>query len=205
MIEWGTDRVRRLGLGEWQWRLFFAWVLAVAGWLAAVASLITRWQVLDDNVFVGPGRSDVSFGLGMLPVWGTGWVLGIMVLAGCAGVSLLGPRSTRSRARAIGLAAGGVLLGYLFAAAAALREPNQSLFTLGQPDLEIDLGAGVYLAFFAVFLLSAAVWFAPRTGSLPSLRWAAGAPEEKPPAPADLTVEAAEPWVSSHERLDGGR
>jgi hypothetical protein len=205
VIEWGSERARRLGVAQWPWRLFAAWALAVAGWITAVASLVTRWQVMDDMIFPGPDRPDFSYGLGMVSVWGTGWVIGAMVLAGCAGLVLLGPAQGRTGARAVGLAAGGVLLVYLFAAAAALRETNQSIFTVGQPGLDIDLGAGVYLAFLAVVLLSAAFWLAPLTASLPPLRQVAvGRPEEVPPAPSDLTVGPAEPWVPN-DLPDGDR
>jgi amino acid transporter len=206
VIEWGSDRLRQLGVAEWPWRLFAAWLLATAGWVTAVASLVARWQVMDDSIMLGPDRADFSYGLGMVSVWGTGWVLGAMALAACTGLALLGPRPMRIGARAVGLAAGGVLLAYLVAAAAALRQTNQSIFTIGNPSLEISVGSGVYLAFVAVLSLSAAAWFASPTARLPSLRRVAvGRPEEEPPAPSDLTVEPAEPWVTPPNRLDGGR
>jgi hypothetical protein len=222
VVEWGSDRVRRLlPVGGLPWWSYAAWVGAAAGSIAAFASLVSDWQMLADNIIPGPQGQEVSVGLGLVWIWGGGWVLGAMVLGACTGLALLGPGSSRAGARAVGLAAGGVLLPYLTAAAVALRRTNQSLFTMGNPQAEVELGPAIPLAFLATALLSVALWLAPRATTV---TWplrpgraavrhpisgrpdpAAGRPgPEDPSAPPDLTVEPAEPWVAPPEH-DAGR
>lgn len=228
MVEWGSDRVRRLvPVGTLPWWSYAGWAAAVAGSIAAFASLVSDWQALADGFGVGPGRPEVSVGLGLVWVWGGGWVLGALVLGACTGLALLGPGTARAGARAVGLAAGGVLLPYLTAAAVALGRTNQSLFTMGNPQAEVELGPAVPLAFLATVLLSAALWLAPRMTAIWPLRAAQAAQPDQPDqpdqapaprsfrrpgrvaerpgpdAPPDITVEPTEPWVAPPEHESG--
>jgi hypothetical protein len=208
VVEWGSDRIRRLGHISLPWQSYSAWVLATAGAIAAFASLVSDWQVIPDPLAFGPGET--TFGLGLVWVWGAGWALGAMVIAACTGLALLGPRLTRAGARAVGLATGGVLVPFLAAAAINLRREN--LYTVGNLGQEIDLGLGVYLAFGSTVLFTAAAWLAPTAARMSPARLrrvAAAEPEapedrHAPPAPPDLTVEPTEPWTTP-EHPDGGR
>jgi hypothetical protein len=224
VVEWGSDRAGQFADVDVQrWREYGAWSAAGAGGIAAFGSLLSSWQVLPDEFGLGPDDAEVTFGLGLVSsVWGVGWALGAMVLAACTGLALRAPRPTRATARLVGLSTGAVLLPFLVAAAVNLRRENLILVQI--PEQDFGLGPGLPLALTSNLLLGAALWLAPRTGrgarapgtpasgtsasgtSASGVAGRAGRAEPRvaPPDPLDLTVEAAEPWVSPPGRDDRG-
>ena len=228
VVEWGSDRAGHFAdLDVQRWREYGAWSAAGAGGIAAFGSLLSPWQVLPDEFGLGLDSAEVTFGLGLVSsAWGVGWALGAMVLAACTGLALRAPGPTRATARLVGLATGAVLLPFLVAVAVNLRREN---LILVQPEQEFGLGPGLPLALTSNLLLGAALWLAPRTGrgaraprtpasgtsasgtsasgtSASGVAGRAGRaePPAAPPDPLDLTVEAAEPWVSPPGRDDRG-
>lgn len=218
VVEWGSGRVGGWALadGAW-WRRRFgwsrtpgwsrrlAWVLAGLGALALFGSLVGEWQVLHQDAadFAFPGEESdperLALGIGSVLVWGTGWLVGGLLIAACAALALAGQPPLRSHARTVGLALAAVELVLLAGAAVALTE--ESLYALGQPEIEISLGRGVYAAVASVVLLGGALFLAgPVPESSPAAPAAAGEDTAGPPAPAyqepaDLTVAPAEPFA----------
>lgn len=219
VVEWGSARSagwaqladrdwwsRRFGWhrGAAWWRRL-AWVLAGLGALALFGSLVGEWQVLHQDApdFAFPGEESdperLALGIGSVLVWGTGWLVGGLLLAACAALALAGQPPLRSHARTVGLALAAVELVLLAGAAVALTE--ESLYTLGRPEIEISLGRGVYAAVASVVLLGGALFLAgPVPESSPAAPAAAGGDTAGPPAPAyqepaDLTVAPAEPFA----------
>lgn len=226
VVEWGSARSagwaqladrdwwsRRFGWhrGAAWWRRL-AWVLAGLGALALFGSLVGEWQVVHQEArgLELPGeQSDpeqVTFGVGAILVWGTGWLVGALLIAACCALALAGQPPVRRHARTIGLALAGVELGMLVAAAMELTQ--ESLFVVVRADLEISLGRGVYAAFASVVLLGGALFVAGQdsgsgpedTGSASAAAagWPPGSAGPPAPAyqePADLTVAPAEPFA----------
>ena len=209
-----------------QLRRYVAYPLAALGAAAAFGSLLLDWQSVrpvSDEDFILPSQGTGRFGIVGIFGWGSGWVLGAMVLVACTVLALFGEASARRHTRLIGLAAGGVLFGFLVAAAVSLS--RSSLFSAGSPvEYEHGLEPGVPLAFGSVLLLGAALWLAPRAvagapvapatepgpvaGSGPADRapgrWpprrAADPPDPADSGPADLSVARTDPFTRDHDR-----
>ena len=214
VVEWGSASAERV-----RWRASFggpvgkwsAWASAGLGALALFGSLTTEWQIA--TVGELPPR-EYELGLGVVMTWGTGWLVGAVLLAACVGLALGGRSGVADSARVLGFSVAAALTVVL--AAASVRLPQEALLAYGDPEVELSLGRGVYLAYLAVLLLAGALWLARLhaaarsdevagdgpTGRVPRPR-AHGdraAPPEVEPGVRDLTVTAADPLPDPADR-----
>jgi hypothetical protein len=202
VIEWGSQPRGRLSqLASWQ-HPRLSWTLAGLGAMAMFGSLIGEWQVVRDPAAIGldveEGREVITLGIGLTLVWGPAWLIGAMLLAVCGGLALAGQPSIRSYARTVGLVVAVVELGVLAAAAVSLS--REQLFTIGNQDIELGLGRGVYAAFASVLLLGAALYLIrtiqPVTPPAPPPQRGGSDPEDLVVGPAEPLVQPADdhPW-----------
>jgi hypothetical protein len=212
VVEWGGDDDRRdpftVVFTPAQLRRYAVYPLGALGAVAVFVSLLLDWQAVERNTneqdFVEPVT---KFGIIGIFGWGTGWIMGAMVLVGCTVLAVLGEAAARRHSRLIGLTTGGVLLGFLVAAAISLN--HRSLASADFPlEHEYRLEPGVLLAFGSVLLLGAALWLAPRAtadgtasdrAETEPSRWAHNrrprhAADPAGSGPADLSVAPTEPF-----------
>lgn len=195
MVEWGSSSDPfTVELTPTQLRRYIAYPLSGAGAVTAFLSLQLNWQVvrLSSDFDFFPGLTEeLEFGVTDLPVWGTGWIVGVLVLAICTVLTYVGEPAARRHTRSVGLATAAVVAGLLVAVAVSLSRTDllRSGF-FGEPiDLEHELGPGVWLAFGTVVLIGAALWLAaPARARAPD-----GASADAGPA-GPPTVALTLPW-----------
>jgi hypothetical protein len=207
VVEWGSERRGLLDrlVGARGWHPAIPRVLAGLGALAMFGSLIGEWQVVEQRFTPEVGDDVVesqSLGIGVMFVWGMGWLVGAMLLGVCTVLALTGQPPIRRHARAIGLAVAAVQLGIL--AGAVVNLNDETVFGgVSDVGVEISLGRGLYAAFASVLLIAAALYLA-RMEPTPRQRPAS---DQEPPAsvdgPADLVVGPAEPMVRPTDTLQG--
>ncbi|RZU51080.1 hypothetical protein EV385_2879 [Krasilnikovia cinnamomea] len=199
--ESGPERPRRR-LADWAGGLAadrrLVPLAAALGGVALGASLISEWQVtaVDATVF-GDGQvgtKPLSATVADLGAWGGGYLVGLFPLVTAVVLVLFGPRTGRRYARLVGLSTAGVLLALLAAATAHLRHASGvlgSVFTvqLGDDQLKLTYGRGIWCALFGVAAVMLALYLAGR-------HLEPGAERE----PADGADEAAAPTVWSWRR-----
>lgn len=211
VVAWGGERSRRGGgrLAGWSDRLrrerWSVRLLAGLAGLVLFGSLLDSWQVtLLPEEFAD--TQEVVVGLAGIGAWGAGWLVGLIGLAACTGLTVLGLPMLRAPARSVGLALAGVLLGLLAAVSVQLGRASTlaSIGFIGEVDFEVQLGRGVYLAYLGVGLAAAALWWAR-----PQARPAAPEPDPRASGPVDghagprdLRVGPAEPFIYP-DRLHG--
>ncbi|GAB1688474.1 hypothetical protein [Krasilnikovia sp. M28-CT-15] len=195
---------------------------AALGGVALFASLMSEWQVtaVDATVF-GDGQvgtKPLPATLADLGVWGAGYLAGMFPLVAAVVLVLLGPQPGRRYARLAGLSTAGVQLALLAGVAAHLRHTSGVLgnvFTiqLGDDQLKLTYGRGIWCALFGVAATMLALYLAGRhlgPGVDPEPADGAEAPaaspvwswrrprdtdDEGPPeAPHGLTVTPAQPF-----------
>jgi hypothetical protein len=191
VVEWGSERRGVLDrLTGWQ-HPRLSWALAVLGAVAMFGSLIGEWQVIDDPSIVTDAVVTDQFDVAIADttVWGTGWLLGAMLLAICAGLGLAGQPAIRPYARTVGLVVAAVQLGILVAAAVNLSQDSVLLYD--DETVEVTFGRGVYAAFASVLLIGAALYLARAPGP----RTKPAAEPARRTGPEDLVVGPAEPLV----------
>jgi hypothetical protein len=200
VVEWGGGQRRGLldRVTEMRgWHPAIPWVLAGLGAVAMFGSLVGEWQVLVQR-FQDEVVGTETLRLGRTLVWGPAWLVGAMLLAVCAAVTMAGRPPLRHHTRTVGLALAGVQLGMLTAAVVNLNE--ETVYAGIDADAELSLGRGVYAAFASVLLIGAALYLA-RAEAAPQRR-----PEpahEAGDGPADLAVGPAEPMVRPADTLQG--
>ncbi|MGC5018902.1 hypothetical protein [Micromonospora sp. DT47] len=195
----GLGRDRRLPL-----------VLTALGAVAAMASLVGEWLVMTVPNGGPDGDSTIRVpgGVAELAGFGVAYLVGLLLLAGAVALALRGRPAVRHDARVAGLAVAGALLALLTATALSLEDSGQrALFYSPEDGFRVVYGRGLVTAFVAVVLLAAALKLA---GRAPADRSSAdpGAdpdvaptdsrraePDDRPPAPADLTVTPAVPFA----------
>ncbi|QSB14384.1 hypothetical protein JQS43_23295 [Natronosporangium hydrolyticum] len=197
VLEWAAASTTRPG---WWHRLDprIAQLVSCLGLAALAGALIVEWQVVE---LATVNRFDVEVSaaetrLAGLGAWGTGFIVGVLLLLGAVGAALYGPPVTRAVSRAAGLAVGAGTLVVLLGAVVELREsaPQQMGFPLftGLPaeELEVTVGLGVYAGFAAVLLLVLALALV-RPGVTAATPFPHAAPGELRPEPAMATEPPA--------------
>lgn len=223
VVAWGHDEtdgpdrpVHRLaGLGRDR-RL--PAVLAGLGAVAAFASLVGEWSVMTVPRTGPTGEETIQVPAGVADVgnFGTGYLIGLLALAGCVALVLFGSPGARHNARVLALTLAGGLLVLLATGALALEQAaERRLFYPADEGFRLDYGRGLAMAFVAAALLGLAAYRAG--GQLDrSHRDGDGAPtrpgrwRQRPATtdrddhagPADLTVEPAVPFARP-EPLNG--
>jgi hypothetical protein len=161
VLEWGQS-----GAAELRWwqridprlpRLFAG--LAV---VALTGSVAGEWQVTTINIIqIEPVTESMAVRFADTGAWGTGWLVGALLLLGCAGPALYGPAGVRPAARSAGLALAVGLRALLLGAASELSRFSllDRGFGFGGPDqgVEVTLGRGVYAAFATAALFAVAL------------------------------------------------
>ncbi|WP_430498933.1 hypothetical protein ACQRWP_27770 [Micromonospora trifolii] len=222
VIEWGADDPAP--------RRRFAWsladlaqdprlplLLAGLGAVAAIASLVGEWLVMNLPNGGPEGNATIKVPAGVSDVggFGVGYLVGLLVLVCTVALSLRGTAAVRPNARLAGLTLAGALLALLVAATASLDNPGQrNFFYSPQDGFQVEYGRGLVMAFVACVLFAAALRLAPAAppgtfAGPPDDDRPADAPAPRPrrrrrdpdpvddglPAPADLTVTPAAPFA----------
>ncbi|MEV1144054.1 hypothetical protein [Micromonospora sp. NPDC049799] len=181
-------------------------VLAGLGAAAALASLVGEWLVLTlPNSGPNGELIRVPEGVSEMGGFGTGYLVGLLVLSCAVALALRGTPPVRPNARIVGLALAVALLALLAAAATHLGDTDRRALYYGEQEgFAIEYGRGLVTAFVACVLLGAALWPTPSdapvaaagtTASPRRRRWSADDPEAELPAPADLTVAPTIPFA----------
>lgn len=209
-VEWGSDRML---LPPWlssAGRLGLVCLTALGSLALLLASVMTGWQVLEVHYELGPNRREIeqtTLGLGEAPPWGTMWVIGVLVLAGCVALVLFGRPAVRGQARVAGLGVAVALAVLLVGALARLQ--TTSIFQ-SSGDIEVWPGPGPYLALGSVLLAATLMIAASRSpqsewGTVWRDRWQSR-PRQRADdrarvgEPTDLTVGPAEPLEHPGQR-----
>jgi hypothetical protein len=188
-------------------------LLTGLGAVAAVASLVGEWLVMTVPNGGPQGNTTIRVPGGVADVGGFGvaYLVGLLALAAVVALALGGTAGARHNARVAGLALAAALFALLAAAALALDGSSQrTLFYSSEDGFRVDYGRGLVMAFLATALLAAALQLAGRLpAGQPRLTDAESAAEptgqgrrnrpaatdDRPPAPADLTVEPTVPFA----------
>lgn len=225
---WGASEILA-GLGSDRRTVPLA---ATVGAVALFASLISEWQVteLESSELEQSlgGNRPVPSGIADLGALGTGYLVGLFVLAVAMVLMLFGPPAGRRYARLIGLTAAGVQVALLAGLGHALGEDTRSplgIFAASLPEEQVHLtyGRGIWCGLVGVAAVTLALGLAGRHLSAAPAEFADGvgeqapappevwswrrprtAPEDTPPdAPIDLTVTSSTPFASRSEDRDG--
>ncbi|NMO54464.1 hypothetical protein HH310_25175 [Actinoplanes sp. TBRC 11911] len=196
-------------------------VLAAAAFFAAI---ISEWQITTvDQQFSlsGVGRVALPTGVADLGALGTGFMIGVFLLAVTIVLTMFGPPAGRHYARLMGLSAGGTLLGLLFAITFVLgsdsRTVPRTFIEVDRNDVQIAYGRGVWCAVAGAILALIALYLAGRhvspaageTGAAgdtvehvdePAAVWSWRRPpapngDQRPDEPLGLTVMPAQPFT----------
>jgi hypothetical protein len=218
---WNSATVRSLAADRRAVPL--AAVLAAVGYFA---SIISEWQLTTvDQQFSlsGVGRVSLPTGVADLGALGTGFMIGVFVLAVTVVLTMFGPATGRHYARLIGLSAGGTLLGLLFAITFVLgndsRTVPRTFIEVDRDDVQIAYGRGVWCAIAGTVLALIALYLAgrhvaPATGSEavehvdePAAVWSWRRPpaqdeEHHPEEPLGLTVTPVQPFTPAPGNRD---
>jgi hypothetical protein len=198
---------------------------ATVGAVALFASLISEWQVTElDNSELEQGGiggdRPVPSGIADLGALGSGYLVGLFVLAVAVVLMLSGPPAGRRYARLIGLTVAGVQAALLAGAAHAIGEGTRSplgLFAAGMTEEQVHLtyGRGIWCGLVGVAAVALALWLAGRhlhqtdeQSPEPPEVWSwrrprTGPDDAQPDAPIDLTVTSSTPFTSRSEDRDG--
>jgi len=169
-------------------------VAAALGALAIFGSLVEDWTVIHLPTEGGTdpdALGEVASGVAELLTFGPAYLLGILVVTACLALVLFGSPGIRHNARVAGLAAAGVVLGFLIAIATFLSDDASRRWDgYGQLEgLTTEHGRGLVLAFVGTGLFGLALLLAG-----PFVR-AAGAATPPPTAGAGTTDAAlASDW-----------
>jgi hypothetical protein len=194
-------------------------VLAAAAFFAAT---ISEWQITTVNQqfsLSGVGRVALPTGVADLGALGTGFMIGVFLLAVTVVLTMFGPPAGRYYARLMGLSAGGTLLGLLFAITFVLgsdsRTVPRTFIEVDRNDIQIAYGRGVWCAIVGAILALVALYLAgrhvsPAAGSEPPVEqvdeppavWSWRRPpapnaDQRPDEPLGLTVMPAQPFTPS--------
>jgi hypothetical protein len=196
VVEWGdSSDPFTVELTPTQLRRYVAYPLSAAAAVTAFLSLQLNWlsvEVPADFRFLVPGdREELPMGVVELPVWGIGWIVGVLALTVCTLLTYVGEVGARRHARSVGLATAAALVGLLVAVAVALprTDPLPAGIVPGPLDVEHELGPGLWLAFGTLGLAAAALWLAAPA----PVQAGAGAADD-PDTAGSHTVGLTLPW-----------
>jgi hypothetical protein len=161
---------------------------AALGAVAALASLVSEWQVttVDPEVFGDGGSANpISSGITDVGALGTGYLVGLFPLVSVVVLTLFGPPAARRLVRLVGMSIAGTMLGLLFAIAAALgseSRPVPEIYTLqfDQKQIQFSYGRGLWCAVAGVLLAMLALYLAERLAPPPASAAEASSPAEDP-------------------------
>lgn len=197
MVEWGdqaesarpdrrADLLFRLGRDP---RLVP--VVGGLGVVAAFASFVGEWTVTRV-----PGAGADGLPAGRVPAgitevgnFGAAHLLGISGIVCCLALVLFGSPGTRRNARVLGLAMSGALLAVLVAAALTMDDVARLGLYVTDPDLRVEYGRGLVMAYVATGLLGLALVLAGRVA----------APVPADAGPASGTTDGTEPGGAEPE------
>ncbi|WFE51082.1 hypothetical protein [Micromonospora sp. WMMD1155] len=218
VIEWGADD-DPTPRGRFGWSVAgfvqdprLPLLLAGLGAVAGVASMVGEWLVmsLPNAGPEGDTTIEVPAGVSEVGGFGTGYLVGLLVLVCTVALALRGTAAVRSNARLVGLTLAGALLALLVAATATLNDSGQRTFFYSTQDgFRTEYGRGLVMAFAACVLLGAALRLASNTTPAPAgdeqagdgsaargwRRRHRGPVDDGLPGPADLTVTPATPFA----------
>jgi hypothetical protein len=177
VVEWGDDGATPPGRAARGFARLRAdarlprLVAGVAG-LALLLSLFTEWRVSTALIEApdrqAAGQQQINNGVVSFPAFGAAYLVGLLLLAGCAAVALFGRTAVRANARLVGLAGAGVLGAVLLMGAASLDELGGSLEAqvttqseAGGWSMNQTYGGGFYLAFAGVAGMALAFFLTP--------------------------------------------
>jgi hypothetical protein len=203
-------------------------VVPLAAVLAAIAyfaAVVSEWQMTTVNQqfsLSSVGRVSLPTGLADLGALGTGFLIGVFLLAVAVVLTMFGPAAGRHYARLIGLSAGGTLLGLLFAITFVLgndsRTVPQTFIEVDRNDVQIAYGRGVWCAIAGTVLALVALYLAgrhapatagPEPVDEPPAVWSWRRPpgsdeEQRPEEPLGLTVTPVQPFTPSQYQKPNG-
>jgi len=209
-----VDRLRRV-IGD---RRLVAVVGMVQAGVAACGALVAPWY----SVVLPLGQTDpttgaqadrvTAFHLTDLGTLGTGYLLGLLVLAVASVLVIAGPPAARSVVRLVGLTvAAGSLAMVVALTVTAGNYIQRTFFFLVEGDFEVDNRSGVTAAFLSVILVGLALLAAGRAPAVdqtarseirPEWGWQPPRPVRDETAaeiaaaePLDLTVQPSRPFV----------
>jgi hypothetical protein len=200
-------------------------VAAALATVAVFASLVSEWQLtgVDRGLFGGEvGTMTVPTELTDLGAFGTGYLVGVFLLAATVVLTMFGPPPGRRYARLIGLSTGGTLLGLLAATAKSLGDQSRTVSALytGEFKITVGYGRGVWCAIAGVLLAVLALYLAgrhvpekavdePIEDEGPVFSWRQPpVPQQERPAdePLELTVSPVQPFTTlAEDRLAADR
>ena len=151
---------------------------ATVGAVALFGSLVSEWQVtsVDLTAFGGvrSGNLPLASGVADLGGWGGGYLGGLFALAAATVLALFGPVPGRRYARLAGLSTAGVLLAMLAAIAQSLAHDSRAIdlvyrLSLGQDQLQVRYGRGIWCAAVGVAAVTVALYLAGRHAPKPAV------------------------------------
>lgn len=173
VVEWGGDRPtghfgRRLGaLGR---HVHPAHLVAALGGAVLFASLLSDWRTwtVDQSPNNDTEREmtqQITTGVTSFPSIGTGYLIGLLVLAGCTALAFAGTRPVRRNARLVGLATTVTMLALLVTASANLDQLGGVIEDIALPhstlseemQSQVEYGQGLYLAYGGVVAMALAL------------------------------------------------
>ncbi|MFC4149316.1 hypothetical protein ACFO0M_23965 [Micromonospora mangrovi] len=198
-------------------------VLAGLGAVAAVGSLVGEWLVMTVPNGGPEGNTPIRVPAGVSDVagFGVGYLVGLLGLAVAVALALCGgTAAVRRNARVAGLGLAAAVLAVLAATALSLDDSGQrTLFYSSEEGFRVEYGRGLVTAFLATALLAAALHLSGRSAVDPAESAPDGEPDDRPegargieppvpdrrrrgrraddrpPAPADLTVQPTVPFA----------
>ncbi|WP_147315489.1 hypothetical protein [Asanoa ferruginea] len=228
-----TGRLRANPFGAWVARVgrdrLLAAIVAVLAAAAGFISLVTQWYsiaVPAGDVSPEEGGSvgqTLTFTVGDVGTFGTGYVLGVLTLVVACALAFFGPPALRPVLRVGGLGLAGGLVAVLVALSVSFGHSIERNYFGANIDLDTTRHAGLTGAYAAVLLAGAALFLigrhrfvptpteAPPVAVAPDSVWQAPRPyrsdetaaEVAAAAPLDLTVQPARPFA--HPDGDDGR
>lgn len=140
-------------------------VVAVLGAGAIFASLIGDWTItsMPSEGVRSDGPVELASGVADLEAFGSGYLLGVLALVGCAALVFFGTPGVRHNARVLGLACTGATLGLLAVITGSLDALTDRWQMYGELEgLVVAYGQGLVCAYLGVGGLGLALLLAGR-------------------------------------------
>lgn len=200
VVEWGDGDQPRSGraarrLAHWRSDRRLAPLIAGIAGLALFGSLVSEWRMWTPNLD-GSAPRQVTEGVASFAAVGSGYLVGLFLLAACGGLALFGADPVRRHARLAGLAVAAVLGALVLAAMTNLDQLGGTVdyALLGRDGagelLPVESGRGIYLALAGVVVAAVALYLAA-----PGQRATAPPPTTESAARAGHEVESTAGWA----------